>query len=95
MRHFADMPKELVKEDRVMQPAAMADRAVLRRFANLANHLGFTSPRIKRLQQYPAALAEQTSPSEHPPLVTSGSGVGIAHRCGTPLRPKFNEDQKF
>ncbi|OBT50791.1 hypothetical protein VE04_09038 [Pseudogymnoascus sp. 24MN13] len=95
MRHFADMPKEPVKEDRVMQPAAMADRAVLRRFADLADQLGFTSPRIKHLQLYPAALAEQTLPSEHPPLVTSGSGVGIAHRCGTPLRPKFNEDRKF
>jgi hypothetical protein len=95
MRHFADMPKEPVKEDRVMQPAAMADRAVLRRFADLADQLGFTSPRIKHLQQYPAALAEQAPPSEHPPLNTSGSGVGIAHRCGTPLRPKFNEDRKF
>ena len=95
MRHFADMPKEPVKEDRVMQPAAMADRAVLRRFADLADQLGFTSPRIKHLQQYPAALAEQAPPSEHPPLITSGSGVGIAHRCGTPLRPKFNEDRKF
>ncbi|KAL5352248.1 hypothetical protein ACLOAV_002195 [Pseudogymnoascus australis] len=95
MRHFADMPKEPVKEDRVMQPAAMADRAVLRRFADLADQLGFTSPRIKHLQLYPAAFAEQTLPSEHPPLVTSGSGVGIAHRCGTPLRPKFNEDRKF
>ncbi|ELR06586.1 hypothetical protein VC83_05451 [Pseudogymnoascus destructans] len=95
MRHFADMPKEPVKEDRVMQPAAIADRAVLRRFADLADQLGFTSPRIKHLQQYPTALAEQTPPSEHPPLVTSGSGVGIAHRCGTPLRPKFNEDRKF
>ncbi|KFY64740.1 hypothetical protein V496_03055 [Pseudogymnoascus sp. VKM F-4515 (FW-2607)] len=95
MRHFADMPKEPVKQDRVMQPAAMADRAVLRRFADLADQLGFTSPRIKHLQQYPAALAEQAPPSEHPPLITSGSGVEIAHRCGTPLRPKFNEDRKF
>ncbi|KFX95974.1 hypothetical protein V490_03610 [Pseudogymnoascus sp. VKM F-3557] len=95
MRHFADMPKEPVKEDRVMQPAAMADRAVLRRFADLADQLGFTSPRIKHLQQYPAALAEQAPPSEHPPLITSGSGVEIAHRCGTPLRPKFNEERNF
>ncbi|ELR03478.1 hypothetical protein GMDG_06208 [Pseudogymnoascus destructans 20631-21] len=76
MRHFADMPKEPVKEDRVMQPAAMADRAVLRRFADLADQLGFTGPRIKHLQQYPAALAEQAPPSEHPPLITSGSGWG-------------------
>ncbi|OAF54638.1 hypothetical protein VC83_08804 [Pseudogymnoascus destructans] len=57
MRHFADMPKEPVKEGHVMQPAAMADRAVLRRFADLADQLGFTSTRIKHLQQYPAALA--------------------------------------
>ncbi|ELR09839.1 hypothetical protein GMDG_04322, partial [Pseudogymnoascus destructans 20631-21] len=95
MRHFADMPKEPVKEGRMMQPAAIADRAVLRRFADLADQLGFTSTRIKHLQQYPAALAKQTPPSEHPPLVTSGSGVGIARRCGTPLRLKFNEDRKF
>ncbi|OBT40265.1 hypothetical protein VE00_09861 [Pseudogymnoascus sp. WSF 3629] len=95
MRHFAHMPKEPVKEDRVMQPAPMADRVALRLFADLADQLGFTSPRIKHLQQYPAALAEQTPPSEHPPLVTSGSGVGIAHRCGTPRRPKFNEDRKY
>ncbi|KFY78645.1 hypothetical protein V499_02248 [Pseudogymnoascus sp. VKM F-103] len=32
------------------------------------------APRIKHLQQYLAALAKQTPPSEHPPLVTSGSG---------------------
>ncbi|OBT79449.1 hypothetical protein VF21_02102 [Pseudogymnoascus sp. 05NY08] len=95
MRHFADMPREPVKEGRVMQPAAMADRAVLRRFADLADQLGFTSTRIKHLQQYSAALAEQTPPSKHPPLVTSGSGVGTAHRCGTPRRPQFNEDRKF
>ncbi|ELR07358.1 hypothetical protein GMDG_08373 [Pseudogymnoascus destructans 20631-21] len=95
MRHFADMPREPVKECRVMQPAAMADRTVLRHFADLADQLGFTSTRIKHLQQYPAALAEQTPPSKHPPLVTSGSGVGIAHRCGTPHRLQFNEDQKF
>ena len=50
MWHFADMPKEPVRDDHVMQPAAMADRAVLRRFADLADELGFTSPRIKCLQ---------------------------------------------
>ncbi|ELR07186.1 hypothetical protein GMDG_08313 [Pseudogymnoascus destructans 20631-21] len=61
MRHFADMPKEPVKEGRMMQPAAMA---VLRRFADLADQLGFTSTRIKHLQQYPAARAEQTPPSD-------------------------------
>jgi hypothetical protein len=95
MRYFADMPKEPVMEDRVIQPAAMADRAVLRRFADLADELGFSSPRIKRLQQYPPALTEQSRPSEDSPLVTSGSGVRIAHRCGTPRRPRFNQDRKF
>ncbi|ELR10091.1 hypothetical protein VC83_07580 [Pseudogymnoascus destructans] len=44
MQHFADMPKEPVKEGCVMQPAVMADRAVLRRFADLADQLGFTVP---------------------------------------------------
>jgi hypothetical protein len=95
MRHFADMPKEPVKEDRVMQPAPMADRAVLRRFADLADQLGFSSIRIKHLRRYPAAVALQTPPSEHPPLVTSGSGVKVAQRCGIPLRLKFKEDREF
>ena len=78
IQYFADIPKEPVKEDCIIQPTPIADRVVLRRFADLANQLGFNSSRIKHLQQYPAAVALQTPPSEHPPLVTSRSGVRVA-----------------
>ncbi|KAI9767338.1 MAG: hypothetical protein M1840_005747 [Geoglossum simile] len=53
MRHLYDMPLESKKDDRVMKSTVNVDKAVLRRFADLAKRLGFESPEITNLKQYP------------------------------------------
>jgi hypothetical protein len=75
MRYYPDMPKEKVKKDRKKKAEPKADPAVLRRFADLANALGFESTEILKLLQYPACqpVREGLSPGS-PFLVTSGPG---------------------
>jgi hypothetical protein len=44
MRYYLDMPKDKLKKDQVKKAEPKADPAVLRRFGDLANVLGFKSP---------------------------------------------------
>ncbi|KAL5345257.1 hypothetical protein ACLOAV_009627 [Pseudogymnoascus australis] len=94
MRHYPDMPREGVREDRVKKATAEADRAVLRLYADLAGQLGFDSSEIVALKQYPDARAMPAdySPSR-PLLVTSGPGVPKAQRCGIPRCRAYEEDR--
>ncbi|KFZ13857.1 hypothetical protein V501_03496 [Pseudogymnoascus sp. VKM F-4519 (FW-2642)] len=94
MRNYPDIPKEAVAEDPVKKPIARADNAVLRLYADLATELGFVSPEITNLQQYPCSTAAVVeSPRLSPPLVTPGPGVPRAKRCGIPRRRAYEEDR--
>jgi hypothetical protein len=85
MRNYPDMPREVVAEDPVKKPIARADNAVLRLYADLASELGFVSPEITNLQQYPCSTAAVADyPRSSPPLVTPGPSVARAKRCGFP-----------
>jgi hypothetical protein len=71
MRYYPDMPKDKSKKDRVRKAEVKADPAVLRRFGDLAQALGFKSPGILKLLQYPTAHPVHGSvSSERPFLVT-------------------------
>ncbi|OBT55954.1 hypothetical protein VE04_03627 [Pseudogymnoascus sp. 24MN13] len=94
MRNYPDIPREAVADDPVKKPIARADNAVLRRYADLATELGFVSPEITNLQQYPRSTATGVeNPRSSPPLVTPGPGVARAKRCGIPRRRAYEEDR--
>ncbi|OBT39549.1 hypothetical protein VE00_09472 [Pseudogymnoascus sp. WSF 3629] len=94
MRNYPDIPKEAVAEDPMKKPIARADNAVLRLYADLATELGFVSPEITNLQQYPCSTAAVVeNPRSSPPLVTPGPGVARAKRCGIPRRRAYEEDR--
>jgi Protein of unknown function (DUF3723) len=94
MRHFREIPQEGENEDAVAMPKAKADKAVLRQFAQLATRLGFESPEIQKLLEYPdipdsQAVQAQTSPL----LVTLGAGEKLKRRWGLPTTQAFEEDR--
>lgn len=99
MRHYPYMPKKPVKRDCVKRAAPTADPAVLRRFADLADQLGFADPLgfegtgIATLRQYPALRAMNAPRSGPPLLVTSGPGVKKAQRCSIPRSLAYEEDR--
>lgn len=57
MRNYPDIRREVVAEDPVKKPTARVEEAVLRLFAHLASELGFVTPEITDLQQYPCSAA--------------------------------------
>lgn len=96
MRHFLDMPREPQMRDRRATSIAKADPAVLRRFADLASRLGFDSPEITALKQYPRSTAEVVSSDGlRPLLVTAGSGESIDRRWGYPGIGDYEADKEF
>ena len=96
MRNFLNMPKELQGENLRAIPNKEADKAVLRKFAELAQCLGFGSPEINTLKEYthstPVAATHTLS---KPVLVTSGRGEIKSQRCGLPRKQSYAEDSKF
>ncbi|KAI9770687.1 MAG: hypothetical protein M1839_003071 [Geoglossum umbratile] len=94
MRHLYDMPQESKKDDRVMKSTVNVDKAVLRRFADLAERLGFESPEITNLKQYPNSTTVRDPEQSGPLLVTSGLGLARDHRCGPPRARDFEEDRR-
>ena len=93
MRSYPDMPPDPIIEDPVQKATTKADRAVLRRLADLAWELGFDSPQILSMKQYPDSRTTRESPQTPPLLVTSGNGVDLRHRSGIPRRAAFEEDR--
>ncbi len=92
MRNFLDMPKELQGENLRAIRNKEADKAALRKFAEL----GFESPEITTLKEYshttPAAAIHTLS---KPSLVTSGPGEIKSQRCGLPRKQIYAEDSEF
>jgi hypothetical protein len=96
MRYYPDMPKDKMKKDRVKKAEPKADPAVLRRFGDLANALGFKSPGILKLQQYPTSRPSQDGVSSGGPfLVTSGPGEAKSRRCGVPFVSAYDAELEF
>ncbi|OBT40478.1 hypothetical protein VE00_07893 [Pseudogymnoascus sp. WSF 3629] len=93
MRSYPDMPPDPIIEDPVQKATTKADRAVLRRLADLAYELGFESPQILSMKQYPYSKTRRESPQTPPLLVTSGNGVDLRHRSGIPRTAAFEEDR--
>ncbi|KAF6229360.1 hypothetical protein HO133_007476 [Letharia lupina] len=59
MRHYPQMPKSpkpSTRREIMMRPTTHADPTVLREFAELAERLGFESPEIADLKQYPTLI---------------------------------------
>ena len=97
MRNFLDMPKELQGESLRAIPKKEADKAVLRKFAELAQRLGFESPEITMLKEYPHSTpAAATHTLFKPVLVTSGRGEIKSQRCGLPyFKPGLSRQPTF
>ena len=95
MRNFLDMPREPQGEDTLAIPTMKANTAALGEFADLAQCLGFESPEITALQQYPHPAAAAVTPTlSKPVLVTSGRGEIKSQRCGLPRKQTYEEDRK-
>ncbi len=95
MRHYLQMPRDLKGKDLLARHTTIADRTVLREFADLAEHLGFESPEITALKEYPRARdARNTSENPKPLLVTDGVGVKKKRRCGLPSVEEYVEDSE-
>jgi hypothetical protein len=96
MRHYPDMPKEKVRKDRVKKAEPKADPAILRGFGDLANALGFKSPGILKLLQYPACQpVREGLLSEGPFLVTSGPGEAKSRRGGAPFVSAYDAELEY
>ncbi|KAI9769847.1 MAG: hypothetical protein M1840_003841 [Geoglossum simile] len=94
MHHLYNMPQESKKDDRVMKSTVNVDKTVLRRFADLAERLGFESPEITNLKQYPNSTTVRDPEQSGPLLVTPGPGLARDHRCGPPRARDFEEDHR-
>ena len=96
MRHFAQMPKEPVKEDLKKKFVAVADKTVLSNFANLASQLGFNSREIVILNGYPNSKSTTENTSQGKPLlVTEGPDVARDRRYGVPRSSSYDETCNF
>jgi Protein of unknown function (DUF3723) len=84
IHYVLKMPYERIKENLLMKSTVKADKTVLRGFADLAERLGYQSPKISNLKQLPNATITEESNQSMPLLVTSGLGVPIKQRCGLP-----------
>jgi hypothetical protein len=85
--------KRIVFQGVLARHATNADRTVLREFADLAERLGFESPEITALKEYPRAR-DARNPLEisKPLLVTNGVGVKKKRRCELPSMEEYVED---
>jgi hypothetical protein len=92
MRSYPDMLLDPIIEDLVQKATTKADRAVLRRLADLAWELGFNSPQIRSMKQYLDSRTTRESLQTPPLLVTLGNGVNLRHRSRIPRRAAFEED---
>ena len=96
MRNFLDMPKEPHGENIRAIPNKEADKGTLRKFAELAQRLGFESPEISVLKEYPySTRMTATDIPSKPVLVTTGSGEIKSQRCGLPRKRTYAEDSGF
>jgi len=96
MRHYLDMPKESNGNDLLARLTIKADKTVLRGFADLADRLGFESPKITALKRYPRSTAAIISPSQsNPLLITDGPGELRKRRCGLPRKENYENDSRF
>jgi hypothetical protein len=99
MRHYPDIPKKPERENqggKVMKCKANADKAVLRKVADLAACVGYESDQITDLQRYPTSNTRRGDPGHPKPfLVTSGTGVAIRKRCREPQDKGYEEDRDF
>jgi hypothetical protein len=96
MRNQEDLPKELVKTNILKAPRPKADQGVLQRFATLADRLGFESPKIKDLKQYPTPPPPPQDALESAPhLVTTGPGESLKQRVRISLGDNYEYDKKF
>ncbi|KAH7323832.1 hypothetical protein BKA65DRAFT_555502 [Rhexocercosporidium sp. MPI-PUGE-AT-0058] len=69
MRDYPAMPADRVKENHVQTaPTKEADPAVLRSLADLAFALGFDTPQIRALKEYPSLRTTRLDSSPSPPL---------------------------
>ena len=74
-RNFLEMPKEPQGENLRATAKKEADNAALRKFAELAQSLGFESPEIAILKERPySSTASATCTLSKPVLVTGGRG---------------------
>ena len=96
MRHYPAMPPKSQKENSVKKPRARADPAVLVKFADLANRLGFVTDEITTLRQHHIPSPPMREPQQRQAyLVTPGPGLPIGERCGPPLAEAYENDQDF
>lgn len=96
MRNFLATPKEPQGENIRAIPKKEADKAVLRKFAELAQWLGFESLEITTLKEYlHSTPAAPTHTPSKPVLVTSGRGEIKSRRCGLPRKQTYEEDSEF
>ena len=98
MRHYLKMPREpkaTKRKELLAKPRTHADEGALRGFADLADRLGFQSPEITALKQYPhSRVANAGSKKSKPLLVMDGAGVKNKQRCGLPSIEDHVEDQE-
>jgi len=99
MRHYPKMPRSptpSTRKELIMRPTTHADPTVLREFAELAERLGFESPEITDLKQYPTTRAPRSQTENPKPLlVTDGAGVKKKWRSGLPSIDQYLEDSKY
>jgi len=89
------MPRDLKGKELLARHTTNSDRTVLREFADLAERLGFESPEITALKEYPRARdARNPSENSKPLLVTDGAGVKKKRRCGLPSVEEYVEDSE-
>ena len=60
------------------------NKIVLRAFADLAERIGFESPPISTLKQYPDLVNSIIRLERKPPLGTDGLGITKNRRCRLP-----------
>ena len=96
MRNFLDMPKEPQGENLQAIPNKEVDKERLRKFAELAQYLGFESPEISLLKEYPySTIMAVIDILLKPVLITTGRGEIKSQRCGLPRKRAYAEDSGF
>ena len=96
MRNYRRIPKKPSGKDLLAKPTLEVDKTVLREFADLARNLGFHSPEINEMQNFPApATTEAASVHPTPILVADGPGVSKGSRSGMPRVQAYNDERQF
>ena len=98
MRHYLKMPREpkvTKRKELLAKPRTHTDEGALRGFTDLADRLGFQSPEITALKQYPhPQVANAGSTKSKPLLIMDGAGVKNKQRCGLPSLEDHMKDQE-